>query len=89
MADKQPMQADGAGSTSRDDELGEVASRRGASAAGGESGGGAYPNPHTGKEGDESGFMGHGGQSKIDYHGPEQLGEQGMEEQPNAGAKND
>jgi len=41
--------------------------------AGGESGGGAYPNPHTGKEdkgeGGTGGFMGHGGQSEQDYSG--------------------
>lgn len=34
----------------------------------GESAGGAYPNPHTGKDGDQ---YGHGGQSEIDYHGPD------------------
>ncbi|WP_116090633.1 hypothetical protein [Sphingomonas crusticola] len=32
---------------------------------GGESGGGAYPNPHTGKK-PKDGFMGHGGQTEID-----------------------
>ena len=39
----------------------------------GESQGGAYPNPHKGKEGkdDESGFLGHGGQSDIGYEGPD------------------
>jgi hypothetical protein len=38
----------------------------------GESQGGAYPNPHSGKEpkgGDT--FLGHGGQTEIAYHGPE------------------
>ena len=43
---------------------------------GGDSGGGAYPNPHTGKEGTNGGFMGHGGQTEMPYHGGEQLGEQ-------------
>ncbi len=38
--------------------------------SGGESGGGAYPNPHSGKEPSGGGFMGHGGQSEIDYSGP-------------------
>ena len=38
--------------------------------AGGESGGGAYPNPHSGKAPDNSGFLGHGGQTEIAYHGP-------------------
>jgi len=36
---------------------------------GGESSGGAYPNPHTGKKPTGSGGMGHGGQTIIDYHG--------------------
>ena len=31
----------------------------------GESGGGPYPNPHTGKE-PKNGFTGHGGQTEID-----------------------
>jgi hypothetical protein len=38
---------------------------------GGESGGGAYPNPHRGKKPKDDGFMGHGGQSEIDYSGPD------------------
>ncbi len=42
----------------------------------GQSGGGPYPNPHTGKEGAGSdGFMGHGGQTEMEYHGTGQLGE--------------
>jgi hypothetical protein len=45
--------------------------------AGGESGGGAYPNPHTGKTPDGGGFMGHGGQTEIAYHGSGQAGEDG------------
>ena len=37
---------------------------------GGDSGGGAYPNPHTGKGGsDREGFMGDGGQTHMDYEG--------------------
>jgi hypothetical protein len=51
--------------------------------AGGESGGGGYDNPHTGKKPTNSGFMGHGGQTDIDYHGGGQAGEQGGEA-PNA-----
>ncbi|MAF60259.1 MAG: hypothetical protein CL680_02220 [Blastomonas sp.] len=37
----------------------------------GESGGGAYPNPHTGKElrGEKRGFI-EGGQSENRYYGP-------------------
>ena len=39
-------------------------------AGGGDSAGGAYPNPHTGKGGsDAEGFMGHGGQTKVSYEG--------------------
>jgi hypothetical protein len=43
---------------------------------GGDSGGGAYPNPHTGKEDKKAGggFMGHGGQTEMPYHGTGQLG---------------
>jgi hypothetical protein len=39
----------------------------------GESQGGAYPNPHEGKEdgSGQDGFLGHGGQSDIGYEGPD------------------
>jgi len=42
----------------------------------GESGGGPYPNPHSGKKPDSSpgDFLGHGGQTEIGYHGGGQLG---------------
>lgn len=80
MADKEPMQADGSGTKPHmPDENGEVASRRDSA---GESQGGAYPNPHTGKEG--GGFD--GGQSGRAYHGTGQLGDQKTGEQPNAGS---
>ncbi len=78
MTDKQTMQADGAGTTRHEpDENGELASRRQSE---GESQGGAYPNPHTGKEG------GHfqGGQSERAYHGGHQAGGEKDGEQPNA-----
>lgn len=44
---------------------------------GGESGGGPYPNPHTGKgeKARDEGFGTHGGQSVNGYHGPQQLGD--------------
>ena len=45
--------------------------------AGGESGGGAYPNPHAGKTETNTGFMAHGGQTDIAYHGGGQAGEDG------------
>ena len=50
---------------------------------GGESGGGAYPNPHAGKTPENGGFMGHGGQTDIAYHGGGQGGEDGASA-PNA-----
>jgi hypothetical protein len=45
-------------------------------AGGGDSGGGAYPNPHAGKEGGKDGFMGSGGQTEMPYHGTGRLGEE-------------
>ena len=55
---------------------------------GGESGGGAYPNPHSGKEsGGREGFMGHGGQTEMPYHGSGQLGEQDVGENANSPAE--
>lgn len=56
---------------------------------GGDSGGGAYPNPHTGKEGKRGGFMDHGGQTEMPYHGSTQLGEDKLADNPNAPAKDD
>jgi hypothetical protein len=42
----------------------------------GQSGGGAYPNPHTGKKGGaQEGWMGHGGQTDMAYHGSGRLGD--------------
>jgi hypothetical protein len=39
----------------------------------GESQGGAYPNPHSGKDpkGGPDTFLGHGGQTDIGYEGPD------------------
>lgn len=55
---------------------------------GGDSGGGAYPNPHSGKKGGgNEGFMGHGGQTGIAYHGGEQLGDQELGDNPNSATK--
>jgi hypothetical protein len=54
---------------------------------GGDSGGGAYPNPHTGKSAKNGGFMGHGGQTEMPYHGGGQLGEQETGGNENAPAK--
>lgn len=51
----------------------------------GQSGGGAYPNPHSGK--DEGDF--HGGQSVMGYHGKGQLGSKDVGETDNAPAEED
>ena len=55
---------------------------------GGQSGGGAYPNPHTGKEGaGKDGFFGSGGQSEQEYHGTGHLGKDTVDGNANAPAK--
>jgi hypothetical protein len=54
---------------------------------GGESGGGAYDNPHKGKKPTKDGFLGSGGQSEMPYHGEGQLGEQQVGENSNAPAR--
>lgn len=51
---------------------------------GGESGGGAYPNPHSDKEPTQGGYMGHGGQTDIEYDGPQGPGDEPGEHNPNA-----
>ena len=53
----------------------EASDKMNGRSGGGDSGGGAYPNPHTGKEGDRGGFMDHGGQTEMPYHGGGRLGE--------------
>jgi hypothetical protein len=83
-AGKQPVQASGGGAASKHGESGEVAANL---HQGGESAGGAYPNPHTGKDDGKkspSDFMGHGGQTEQAYHGSGQLGDQKVGDQPNA-----
>ena len=65
----------------------QQASFNGATGAG-QSGGGAYPNPHTGKEGGKNeGWMGHGGQTEMPYHGSGQLGEEKTGENANSPAQ--
>jgi hypothetical protein len=79
---KTPLQANGDGKTdARNDGVGTDTTHGRTQS---ESQGGAYPNPHTGKEdaGKSEGF--HGGQSKTAYHGTGQLGEQDVEGQENA-----
>lgn len=51
---------------------------------GGDSAGGAYPNPHTGKKPAKGGFT--GGQTEKEYHGQGQLGELVLEGNENAPA---
>ncbi len=95
---KQPMQADGSGTRpTMPDGNGELASRRDDDMAGGlpntgESGGGAYPNPHTGKGDNPDGpdkFGGHGTQTSIAYHGGQQLGEEQPASSPNTPTEED
>jgi hypothetical protein len=92
--DKTDMPADGSGTErTLPDENGELASRRDGQMAGGlpntgESGGGAYPNPHTGKEDTGKGGF-HGGQSVMGYHGKGQLGSDDVGDTENAPAEED
>ena len=70
MTDTKSMQAtdpDHAGSPAHDDGVEQPAGKSDS-----ESNGGAYPNPHTGKSRRDNvggGFLGHGGQSGMDYSG--------------------
>ncbi|MFL6845952.1 MAG: hypothetical protein ACJ8ER_13855 [Allosphingosinicella sp.] len=45
--------------------------RPGGREGGGDSGGGAYPNPHSGKAPAKDGFTGRGGQTDMGYSGPD------------------
>jgi hypothetical protein len=88
--DQTPMPADGSGTRSDPpDENGELASRRGGAEQTGESGGGPYPHPYTGKDSDkhagkDSGGDFKGGQSDQSYYGGAQLGEEELASNPNA-----
>jgi len=85
MADKQPNQAMPEHKAGGSAGAKEPGTGRG---PGGESGGGAYPNPHTGKGG--TGEF-HGGQSGSGYHGSQQLGDKKLDPDgggnPNAGSQ--
>ena len=56
---------DGVSGSPETGEAGAIHGRQG----GGESGGGAYPNPHSGKGASGSALSDHGGQSEIAYYG--------------------
>lgn len=83
MSDKVPMPVSGNPDTKgAPDGVGASPANNGGDdvhgrSTGGESGGGAYPNPHAGKVATNTGFMAHGGQSEIAYHGGGQAGEDG------------
>lgn len=80
MADQKPMPVPGDATAARE----EGSRGAGGSTGGGESGGGAYPNAREGEgESKGGGFMGHGGQTDIDYSGPEQLGDEDVSGQDN------
>ena len=89
--DRTAVPADGSGTGKpAADDVGELASRRDADLGGGpnrgESGGGPYPNPHSGKDGD--GIK--GGQSGgSGYYGSGQLGDKDVGETHNAPAEQD
>jgi hypothetical protein len=65
----------------------DAAARLDGRAGGGDSGGGPYPNPHSGKEGgDKDGFMAKGGQTGMAYHGHGQLGDESTGDNANSAA---
>jgi hypothetical protein len=75
MSVKQPMQATSSDPAHAHDGVADRPDKDGGvdrPDSKGESDGGAYPNPHTGKEpgaGAGGGFLGHGGQTEQAYHG--------------------
>ena len=77
MTDKKEMPADGGGAAkgkpdgvSGSPDTGEMGRVHGR-LSGGESGGGAYPNPHSGKGSTNADFSGHAGQAENTYYGGE------------------
>jgi len=77
---KQDVEADGYDAHVADDDDPASAGRPDMEENLGQSGGGAYPNPHGGK--DEGGF--HGGQSEPGYFGNGQLGDKEVGETDNS-----
>ena len=84
MSDKQPQQAM-PGDDGRKGAPDGVSAKPGGKDAAGESGGGGYPNPQTGKKPRGGGFMGHGGQTEIAYSG---TGQGGTDDDPEVGNVN-
>jgi len=78
MDDKTTMPSDGGGTDQHAPDGTNDPTRRGRD-AGGESGGGGYADGDAAPapKGDAAGFMGHGGQTDIAYHGSGQAGRQG------------
>jgi hypothetical protein len=95
MSDKTPVPADGDGVNkgALDGVSGAPGHVPGAGVNGradpGETGGGAYPNPHTGKSDDDQGEMKHGGQSEMKYYGSGQAGAGGSAGPNSAAGSND
>ena len=83
MSDKQPNQA--MPSKSSKGAPDGISEKHHGKDVAGESGGGGYPNPQTGKEPEGGGFMGHGGQTKVAYHG---TGQGGTDDDPDVGNVN-
>jgi hypothetical protein len=87
--DKEPMEAGGTGGDGRaaaNDEDPASAGRPDMEDNQGQSGGGAYPNPHNdpANADAEGGFMGHGGQSDNRYYGDGEPFADGAAERDNA-----
>ena len=72
MNDKRPNADSGSASSNAGDH--DEVEKIDGLAGGGQSGGGAYANPHAGKDGGKDGYMGSGGQTEMPYHGTGQLG---------------
>lgn len=88
--DKTPMPADGTsgnGAAVAEEKDPATAGRPDMEENSGQSGGGAYPNPHSGKEEGDGEF--HGGQSVMGYFGKGQLGSKDVGETDNAPAEED
>lgn len=85
-SDKEPMQAPGDEVEKEDADNPPSAARPDMEENRGQSGGGAYPNPHDdpANADPEGGFMGHGGQSDMRYYGDGQLGSKQVGERHNA-----